>query len=388
MNENSYPGKPPNVRQDPLRGMGHQAGAPTLQSVKRMRNLSRALKEISRRHVGSDGFHYEGYIDPLGYVRRNANFVLAYPKLEPLKTIQEIIHFDCLPDPPDLILVHGRLVEAGTVQNRIVERAIARKLSAHFDRRFADTSFAYRPGRSPETAIIAVRRAIRSGAHWAIKTDIRHFFSSIDLKILELQLRDSVADDKLRARVFEALCPLHIHNKAGNAGEAYERRLPQGNGLSPVLSNLHLHRFDLACSRFHYFRYADDILVLGRTPEEVLKALRFIAELLLQLGLRLNWEKTVARDVYEEPLQFLGYELRGGNVYPPAEAIRRLEKQLQVRGHGDRRALQMKNFAHRFRLGPVRKLFRRLDRELHQLYPQGLTLTGLLDRNRAMKRGR
>jgi hypothetical protein len=40
----------------------------------------------------------------------------------------------------------------------------------------------------------------------------------------------------------------------------------------------------------------------------------------------------------------------------------------------------MEAFANRYRVGRVRKLFRRLDRELRQYYPSGITLTGLLDR--------
>jgi hypothetical protein len=39
----------------------------------------------------------------------------------------------------------------------------------------------------------------------------------------------------------------------------------------------------------------------------------------------------------------------------------------------------MRNFVSRFQYGPVRKLFRRIDRQLHPWYPEGLTLTGLLD---------
>ena len=39
----------------------------------------------------------------------------------------------------------------------------------------------------------------------------------------------------------------------------------------------------------------------------------------------------------------------------------------------------MIRFARRFGIGPVRKLFRRIERELGQLYPAGVTLVGLLE---------
>lgn len=39
----------------------------------------------------------------------------------------------------------------------------------------------------------------------------------------------------------------------------------------------------------------------------------------------------------------------------------------------------MKGFVYRYRIGSVRKLFRRLDRQLAHLYPPGLSLASLFD---------
>jgi hypothetical protein len=78
---------------------------------------------------------------------------------------------------------------------------------------------------------------------------------------------------------------------------------------------------------------------------------------------------------------FLGFEIRGGNLYPPAKAIKNLADGLQFRGQKSRRAL-MESCASRYSIGWVRKLFRRLDCELKQYYPPGITLTGLLDGRR------
>ena len=51
-----------------------------------MANLCAALHEISRRPVGVDEIPYEAFVDPLGYVRWDPNFLDAYPDLTPLKT--------------------------------------------------------------------------------------------------------------------------------------------------------------------------------------------------------------------------------------------------------------------------------------------------------------
>jgi hypothetical protein len=224
-------------------------------------------------------------------------------------------------------------------------------------------------------AILAVRKAVRSGAHWAAKTDFEAFFESVDRRVLENQLRETIADETLCDSVMTVTSPA-----VAIYGRTMERRdgLPQGNGLSPFLSNLYLHRLDEACSHLEYFRYADDLLVLGRSWQEVIGARRHIRRLGRSLGLRLKQKKTFVCDLNKKPLVFLGYELRGGNIYPPEEAIRRLQQKLEFRGIGDRKAL-MKGFVHRYRIGPVRKLFRRLDRQLRHLYPPGLSLASLFD---------
>ena len=145
--------------------------------------------------------------------------------------------------------------------------------------------------------------------------DFKAFFDSIDRKVLENQLRATVADQNLCDAVMTVTSPAIIIH-----GTTVQRRngLPQGNGVSPFLSNLYLHRFDEACSHLKCFRYADDILVLGRSWSEVMEARRYISRLARPLGLRLNPKKNYVADLHKKPLVFLGYELRGGNIYPPA----------------------------------------------------------------------
>jgi hypothetical protein len=352
-------------------------GGPTLRSVRRIKNLTAALREINRRPVGIDGIPFEAFRDPIGHLRWNANFLDAYPDLNPLKTVQESLTKCSLPDAAQHFQIDGRNLERGTVANRIVERAITRILTATLNRFFSERSFGFRPGRSPETAILEVRRLVRDAAHWALKVDFEAFFDSIDRKVLENQLRETVADQTLCDAVMTVTSPAIIIR-----GTTVQRRngLPQGNGLSPFLSNMYLHRFDEACSHLEYFRYADDVLVLGTSWGEVVEARRYIARLARTLGLRLSSRKTYVADLNTKPLVFLGYELRGGNIYPPERAIVGLRQKLELRGIGDRKALA-KGFVYRYRIGPVRKLFRRLDRQLRHLHPPGVSLVSLLEAN-------
>ena len=376
----SPPERPVPTKGGPMNPLFHgistgQTPGPTMKSARRMANLSAALHEINRRPVGIDEIPYEAFVDPLGHLRWNPNLLDAYPDLNPLRAVQESLVQSYIPDPAEAFRVEKRDLERGTVANRIVERAILRKLNSNLDRFFRDESHGYRPGRSPETAILKVREAVRGGAHWAAQTDFEAFFESVDRRVLESQLRETIPDAALCNAVMTVTSPAVVIH-----GTTRQRLngLPQGNGLSPFLPNLYLHHFDEACSRMTYFRYADDMLVLGRSWQEVMEALRFIRRLARPLGLRLKQKKTFVCDLYVKPLVFLGYELRGGQIYPPKEAIRQLQQNLEFRGMGDRKGLLVA-FVHRYRIGPVRKLFRRLDRQLRHLYPPGLSLASLFD---------
>src|SRR6478752_6676988 len=76
-----------------------------------------------------------------------------------------------------------------------------------------------------------------------------------------------------------------------------ERGTPQGGVISPLLANLFLHyAFDLWMRRnfshLPFERYADDIIVHGRTEREANLVRVKIAARLKQCGLELHPEKT------------------------------------------------------------------------------------------------
>jgi hypothetical protein len=375
---------------DPCRDLGKgRSNAPTIRSVRKMKNLIAARGEINRRSGPAGGFPFWAYVNPAGYALWDPSILSVYD-IGPMKWLQEefLCEYAYEPDSTVPISVKGRIVQSGTIKNRIIERAISRKLNSNADAYFSDRSWAYRPRRSTQMAVLRARDAIRHGSHWALKGDIEHFFPSINRKILERQLRRAFANERLCEMILRANSPISPRLSWIELWERTEG-IPQGNALSPFLSNLFLHGFDEACSNLEYQRYADDILVLGRTQGEVVEAQQQIERLLTQLGLRLNPEKTFIRDLYRQPLIFLGFAMRGGNVYPPIKAILKFERKLRVRGQKAHEKINlMKSFVTRYEIGAVRKLFRRIDRELHQWYPTGFTLTGLLECSASARRSR
>src|SRR3989442_10691244 len=86
---------------------------------------------------------------------------------------------------------------------------------------------------------------------------------------------------------------------------------PQGGVISPLLANIYLHVLDRIWAergRGRLVRYADDAVVLCRSREEAEAALELVRDILAELGLELNPEKTRIVDLGEgrEGFDFLG----------------------------------------------------------------------------------
>jgi RNA-directed DNA polymerase len=93
----------------------------------------------------------------------------------------------------------------------------------------------------------------------------------------------------------------------------------QGGALSPMLSNIYLHEFDVAMMKagLHLVRYADDFVILCHDERTARKALDTASRKLTDLRLRLNPQKThVMR--FDAGLEFLGYRFDAKTAAAPA----------------------------------------------------------------------
>lgn len=96
--------------------------------------------------------------------------------------------------------------------------------------------------------------------------------------------------------------------------------VPQGSPISPLLANYYLDAFDrrLRQAGIAFIRYADDFLVLARSPFELNEHRRFVEETLGSLHLSLAEEKTRIIN-FSEGFRFLGAEIRGDSILLPFE---------------------------------------------------------------------
>jgi RNA-directed DNA polymerase len=196
----------------------------------------------------------------------------------------------------------GKLRPLGiaAVEDKIVQQAVVKVLSAIYEEEFLGFSYGFRPGKSQHDALDAVWMGITTRQiGWILDADISAYFDSIDHDWMVKFLQHRIGDRRIIRLIKNWLKAGVIED--GRRIKA-ERGSPQGAVISPLLANIYLHYvFDTwvhhwrkHCARGDVIaiRYADDS-VLGFQFESVAK--RFLHEMqerLNKFGLSLNPQKT------------------------------------------------------------------------------------------------
>ncbi len=187
-----------------------------------------------------------------------------------------------------------------TLEDKIVQGAVAEVLSAVYEADFLDASYGFRPGRSCHQALRQVHDAImEERVDWVLDADIRRFFDSVDHDWLLRMLAHRIADRRI-LRLIEGWLKAGVLEQ-GVYAETVEGT-PQGAGISPLLANIFLHyALDLwvaqwqrrqATGRMRLVRYADDFVLTFESYQDARRMKAALAERLAKFGLQLHEGKT------------------------------------------------------------------------------------------------
>jgi CRISPR-associated endonuclease Cas1 len=204
-----------------------------------------------------------------------------------------------------------RLVEQLNFKDLIVSRYLVKTLYKIIDNCLEEESIGFRKGISREKAADLIKSALAEGYEYIIESDIENFFPSIDLNHL-YGLLDFYLPTK------DNLIKNLVQKLTGNGyileSEYKERSkgLALGNPLSPCLANLYLDAFDeqVKALDVRLTRYADDFVILCKSPQEAEIVLSQTQTFLSEIGLQIKKEKTAIKPV-DKGFQFLGITFNG-----------------------------------------------------------------------------
>ena len=215
-----------------------------------------------------------------------------------------------------------RTLHIPAVQDRIVARAILATTTSRVDPLLGASAFGYRPGLGVADAVQAVVDAREAGLKWVLRTDVDDCFPSLSPDIAFERFTQAVHDTDI-TDVVEQLLGRTVGN--GKMRGKTLPGLPLGCPLSPVLMNLVLVDLDdaLNAAGFTVVRYADDIVVVGESKEELEDAARFCQRILRSFNMQLGDDKTDIM-TFDDGFAFLGEDF--GPKYPPAMPLQRVQE--------------------------------------------------------------
>jgi CRISPR-associated protein Cas1 len=193
-----------------------------------------------------------------------------------------------------------------TVMDRVAQTAATMVLMPLIESELEANTFGYRPGLSRMTAAREIERLRNLGYQWVVDADISNFFDNVDHALL-FDRFSKLCDDEALTNLLRSWLTAEIadgsHPKPRNT-----IGLPQGCPISPVLANLYLDKFDEAVEEggFQLIRFADDFLILCKTQPAAEAALRLSENLLAELKLNLNDQKTRIT-TFSDGFKYLGY---------------------------------------------------------------------------------
>ena len=187
-----------------------------------------------------------------------------------------------------------------TLEDKIVQRAVAEVLTAIYEPEFLGFSYGFRPGRSPHQALDALSVGVlRRKVNWVLDADIRGFFDTLSHEWLGRFLEHRVADRRIVRLIQKWLRAGVLEDGRWIPGE---RGTVQGGSISPLLANLYLHYvFDLWTHRWRrtqargdvvVVRFADDFVVGFEHRTDAEQFLAALRDRFAQFGLSLHPDKT------------------------------------------------------------------------------------------------
>ncbi len=213
-----------------------------------------------------------------------------------------------------------RTIHSSIFRDRIVHHAIINIIQPIYEKRFIYDSFASRKDKGTHIAVkrfeYFINKVSSNGMKiknpytnnsirgYVLKADVKHYFNTIDHKILINILRKKIKDEDLIGLIRIVL--YNFESKIKGKG------LPLGNYTSQFFANVYLNNLDYFVKHRlrakYYIRYVDDFVILHKDKRVLLNFKDKIEKYLKNLRLELHKDKS---EIYalRNGITFLGYRV-------------------------------------------------------------------------------
>lgn len=294
-----------------------------LEEILSRENMTKALRQVER-NKGASG------IDGMSVTELRPFLHVQWPFLK-----AEILESKYKPSPVKKVEIpkpggDKRMLGIPTVLDRLLQQAIAQKLSELYDGGFSENSFGFRPKRSAHQAVAKAQEYLNEGCTKVIEIDMEKFFDKVNHDRLMSRLAGRIEDKRLLKLIRRYLSAGIMENGVVNQRK---EGTPQGSPLSPVLSNIVLDELDKELERrgHKFVRYADDLSIYVRSrkaAERVMESIiRYIEK---KLKLKVNRKKTkISSPTRSNLLGFSFYKREGWQIRISDKSQRRFKLRIK-----------------------------------------------------------
>lgn len=210
------------------------------------------------------------------------------------------------------------------LEDKIVQKACAKVMTAIYEEDFMDESYGYRPNRSAKEAVGELSYNLQyKGYGYVVEADIKGFFDNIDHDLL-LEMLAHRIDDKAFINLIRKWLKAGILDTDGKIIDP-QTGTPQGGIVSPVLANIYLHygldlwfekKVKKHCeAKAMIIRYADDFVCAFQFKSDAERFYSVLPKRLEKFNLEVAPDKTniIKFSRYHPSMTrrftFLGFEL-------------------------------------------------------------------------------
>ncbi|HLD05457.1 MAG TPA: reverse transcriptase domain-containing protein [Candidatus Nanoarchaeia archaeon] len=222
-----------------------------------------------------------------------------------------------------------RKISKSDFRDRVIHHALCRVIEPLFDKSFIYDSYANRKKKGTLKALKRFdkfkRKVTRNNrrAAFVLKADLKHYFDTVDQKILIGLIKKRISDPRVVWLVTQILDNHHVKQRG--------KGMPLGNLMSQFFANVYLNELDQFVKHGlrarYYLRYVDDFVILHANPSILSGYKCKINQFLETIQLNLHPDKSKIMPL-PRGIGLLGFRVFPYHKLPAKRNIRKMQRRM------------------------------------------------------------